>query len=475
MSNSVVERAEEARSIIASMRIKQPAVPRPPGPSGLSTTWSLISGRKQAYELFSGMAQWHQPIVHVRLMRDHVNVLFSPEAIWDVFVTNGRYTRKSLALQMTRAVLGDGLLTADGDTHKRHRRIIQPLFHHERVDGYVDDMVEAAQITAGTFQDGAVIELTDCMSELTLDVIGRTIFGLDLRGEAPQFAASLEMVLQGFSRGRLGMSGPLSRIPSARTRQEMEAVEDLDNIVNAMIRQRQQAISEGFAGNDLLTLLLTTTDADGQPAFSLQDVRDEAMTLVLAGHETTALLLTWTWHLLSHNPEQRQWLLEELDALPDRPLTAADLPGMHRTFAVLAESLRLYPPAWIVGRWLEKDMRVAGWDLPKGSTVLASQYAMNRDARYWANPTSFHPQRWITAEGKYDERAPEVPRGVWFPFGFASRRCIGEGFAWTEAATLLGTLARGWDLQVQSPADPALMSAVTLRPAEPMPTIVRAR
>lgn len=222
-------------------------------------------------------------------------------------------------------------------------------------------------------------------------------------------------------------------------------------------------------------MLLTAVDDDGQPAFSVQDVRDEAMTLVLAGHETTALLLTWTWHLLSHNPQQREWLLEEIDALPDRPLTAQDLAGMHRTHAVLAESMRLYPPAWIIGRWLEKDMRVAGWDLPKGSTVLASQYAMNRDPRFWTDPLSFRPQRWLNEEGHYDERAPEVPRGVWFPFGLSSRKCIGDGFAWTEATALLGTLARDWDLQVQSPAEPACMSAVTLRPAEPMPTIVRAR
>lgn len=157
------------------------------------------------------------------------------------------------------------------------------------------------------------------------------------------------------------------------------------------------------------------------------------------------------------------------------PSTADHLRQLPRTYAVVAESMRLHPPAWIIGRWLDTDLRVAGWDLPRGSVVLASQYAMHRDPRFWSDAHAFRPDRWLTGEGTFDERAPRVPRGVWFPFGFGTRRCIGEHFAWTEAVVLLATLARRWELDVQVPADPPMMSAITLRPDVPMPTVVRSR
>jgi cytochrome P450 len=199
------------------------------------------------------------------------------------------------------------------------------------------------------------------------------------------------------------------------------------------------------------------------------------MTLVLAGHETTALTLTWAFHLLSHHRAQRAWLEEELDAMPDRPVTSDDLAALPRTYAVVAESMRLYPPAWIIGRWLDTDLRVAGWDLPRGCAVLASQYALHRDPRFWPGAGEFRPQRWLTADGRFDERTPNVPRGVWFPFGFGTRRCIGEHFAWAEAVTVLATLARSWHLEVDAAEHVPMQSAITLRPDVALPTVVRAR
>ncbi|MBK6764400.1 MAG: cytochrome P450 [Micrococcales bacterium] len=475
MASTVTQRTDAARAAVASMRVRQPDVPRPPGPNALAAALTMVSGHRSPHEFFAALAARHQPLVYVPLGGENVYVLFSPEAIWDVFVTNGRHTRKSLGLQMTRPLLGEGLLTADGATHLRHRRAIQPLFHNRRIEGYVEDMVAAAQVTDGQWSDGHRIDLAETMSELTLDVIGRTIFGVELRGEAPEVAAALETVLSGFARGIGPWSSPLSRVPTARRRREIQAIEDLDAIVDDMITRRRFETAQGRAGTDLLTLLLDATDEDGKPAFTSEEVRDEAMTLVLAGHETTALALTWSWNLLSHNPEVRAWLEDELDALPDRPLVAGDLPTLPRTYAVVAESMRLHPPAWILGRWLDTDLRVAGWDLPRGSVVLASQFALHRDPRFWAGAGRFHPERWLDAQGRFDERAPRVPRGVWFPFGFATRRCIGEHFAWTEAVTLLATLARRWHLDVGSEPEPPMMSAITLRPAVPLPTTVRAR
>ena len=474
MATNVTDRTERARALMSSMRVAQPSVPRPPGPNGVRALLSMMTGRRAPHEFFEGLSNRHQPVVHVSLGGEHVHVIFSPEAIWDVFVTNGRHTRKSRGLILTRPLLGEGLLTADGASHLRHRRAIQPLFHNKRIDGYVGQMVAAGVTTDRSWSDGAHIDLAEAMSELTLDVIGRTIFGLDLRSEAHGVAQALNTVLEGFAHGIGPLASPLSRVPTKRRQREIRAIEELDAMVDDMIATRISAIEQGALGSDLLSMLLTSTDDAGQPSFTPQEVRDEAMTLVLAGHETTALTLTWSWHLLSSHPQWRDWLEPEVDALGDQPVQASDLAKLPRTYAVVAESMRLHPPAWIIGRWLDADLRVGGWDLPRGSVVLASQYAMHRDPRFWPHAEQFRPDRWLR-DGRFDERAPGVPRGVWFPFGFGTRRCIGEHFAWTEAVVLMATLARRWRLDVQVPPDPPMMSAITLRPDVPMPTVVRAR
>lgn len=472
MATALHDRIDIARTIVSEMNVKQPSVPRPPGPRGWRETRDMMTGRRAPYEVFAGLAQWHQPVVHLTLAGDHVNVLFSPEAIWEVFVTRGRHTRKSLALQLTRPLLGNGLLTAEGAEHMRHRRAIQPLFHGQRIAGYVDDMTTAAAVTSGQWADGQTVDVAEAMTELTLDIIGRTIFGLDLRGESEDVAVALSTVLEGFGRGIAVATSPLSRVSTPRRRRERDAIETLDAVVEEMIARR---VAQGTDGDDLLSMLMATRDDTGAAAFTLDEVRDEAMTLVLAGHETTALALTWAWHLLAHNPRTREWLETELDALDQTPVTFDDLGRLPRTYAVIAEAMRLRPPAWIIGRWLDTDMRVSGWDLPRGSVVLASQYAMHRDPRFWPDPLEFRPQRWIAPDGSFDERNPGVPRGVWFPFGFGTRRCIGEQFAWTEAVVLLATLARTWRLDVQVPLDIPMQSAITLRPAVPMPAVVRSR
>lgn len=471
MATTLTERIGTTRQILSSMKVKQPSVPRPPGPGGWRESRDMLTGRRAPYQVFAGLAQWHQPVVHVPLAGEHAYVLFSPEAIWDVFVKHGRRTRKSMALQLTRPLLGNGLLTADGGEHMRHRRVIQPLFHHRQIAGYVQDMTHAAAITSQGWHDGDRIDVADAMSELTLDIIGRTIFGLDLRGDSSEVADSVSTVLAGFGRGFGPLASPLSRVPSRRRRREREAIESLDTVVEQMIARK---VAEGATGEDLLSMLMNARDDAGMPAFTIDEVRDEAMTLVLAGHETTALAMTWAWHLLSHHHDVRTWLEEEVDAFAAVP-DFADLGRLPRTYAVVAEAMRLRPPAWIIGRWLETDMRVSGWDLPRGSVVLASQYAMHRDQRFWTDAQEFMPQRWLTADGHFDERAPGVPRGTWFPFGFGTRRCIGEQFAWTEAVVLLATLAQSWRIEVQVPQDIPMQSAITLRPAVPMPAVVRAR
>ena len=249
------------------------------------------------------------------------------------------------------------------------------------------------------------------MSELTLDVIGRTIFGLNLRAEAQDMAQALNTVLEGFARG-IGPLASLSRVPTAQRRREIQAIEELDAIVRQMIAQRTRDIGDGYVGGDLLTMMLI----DRRCRRSVLHRRGSARRghdIGPAGHETTALTLTWAWHLLATNPQWRAWLTEEVDALAEpldgRPFTPAT--------AHLCRGRGVDAPAPGVDHRALARHRPAGggWDLPRGSVVLASQYAMHRDPRFWSDAHAFRPDRWLTGEGTFDERAPRVPRGVWFP------------------------------------------------------------
>lgn len=205
-------------------------------------------------------------------------------------------------------------------------------------------------------------------------------------------------------------------------------------------------------------------------------LRDEAMTMVLAGHETTAMALSWTWYLLSANPQAAAGLHRELDSVLDgRDPEFADIPALPFTYAVIAEAMRLYPPAWILGRRTTAFQEVDGWPIPEGSLVLTSAYAMHRDPRFWDSALAFTPQRWINADGAFDESAPGQPKGAWFPFGFGNRKCIGDQFAWTEAVIVLATLAQRWELSLVPGSAVKPNPAVTLRPDGPIPMVLHAR
>ena len=447
---------------------RERAVARPPGPSRAQVWRRFISGDGAPWYMVE-VERDYPTIAHMRVLGEHMYTLTSPEAIVEVFIGHGRDTMKGRGLQGTKAVLGNGLLTSEGEVHLRNRRLVQPAFHRDRIAGYSRDMVDITLIHEQSWDDGSALDMQVNMSALTLTIVGRTLFGSDLAGDAHEIGESLQGLMQGM--GRYIMLGPrVLRIPTPLRRRALTSFARIDQIVQRIIDEHRIA---GDTGDMLSMLIAAEEDGTG---FDDAQVRDEAMTLILAGHETTAMTLTWTWMLLAQNPAVAEWLHEELDSvLAGRAPGMDDMGSLPRTRAVIAEAIRLYPPAWIQGRRMLSPTEVNGWTIPAGATTLISQFAMHRSPRWWNSSLTFMPQRWIDADGAFSEDAPGQPRGAWFPFGWGNRRCIGEQFAWTEATLVLATLAQRWRPELVPGADITVTPAVTLRSKGGMPMVLRRR
>jgi cytochrome P450 len=418
---------------------------------------------------FDDLAIDHPRVAHLRLLGEHLYVLNHPDLILEVMHVHGRDTMKGRGLQGAKAVLGNGLLTSEGEVHLRQRRLVQPAFHRDRIAGYARDMVAAASTRSDQWIPGARIDMSDDMASLTFEIVGRTLFGADLRGDAADVGGALDTVLGGLGQ-RLILGPAVLRIPSRARSAALSASAELDAVVQRLIDDHRRSGDD----SDMLGMLIASAE-DGEQMTDAQ-VRDEAMTLVLAGHETTAMALSWAWLLLAQHPRERAWMEEELDGvLADRDPTMEDYPHLTRTRAVIAETLRLYPPAWIMGRRLLTDVTLDEWRVPAGAITLASPWVMHRDTRWWDQARQFRPARWLDAEGNFDESAPGQPRGVWFPFGWGNRRCIGEAFAWLEATLVLATLTRSWHAELVGGEGIMPIPGVTLRPEPGIPMTLHRR
>jgi cytochrome P450 len=309
--------------------------------------------------------------------------------------------------------------------------------------------------------------MAEDMAALTLRIVGQTLFAADLTEDSTAVSTAMAQLLSRYQRVMLPGARLLNRLPLPSTRVLMSAITELDAVVDRLIAEQRAGLGDD---GTVLALLLRARDEDGRP---MPDrlVRDEVLTLMLAGHETTANALVWTWLLLDRNPAAAERLHAELDAASSRA-RMAELPYTH---AVIAESMRLYPPAWVIGRRMIADVTLAGWSIPAGSLVLASQWVTHRDPRWWPDARAFTPERWLTADGRFDEAAPGQPRGVYFPFGMGRRVCIGESFAWTEAVLVLAALARDWGPSLVPGHTIALRPAVTLRPMHGMRMVLHRR
>ena len=404
-------------------------------------------------------------VVHVRLPRTPLFVLNRPDLVRTVLVDRHHDVRKGPTMDAARRMLGESLLTSHGETHGRRRRLVQPLFHHERIDGYGAAMVELAERASGRWLDGQTIDVHVEMARLTLAIVARTLFGVDVEDRrAARITGALTDVLAQFDRAFSPWLPLTERLPLPANRRFDRAREVFDDEIYGMIRRRR---GTGLDGDDLLSLLLDARE-DGT-AMTDGQVRDEAITIFLAGHETTANALTFTWLLLSEHPEARASVLAELDdVLGSRTPTVADVPSLPFTRAVLHESLRRYPPAWAIGRRATADLHADGHRIPAGSVIVVSPWLLHHDHRWWDAPWGFRPERWLADD-------PSRPKDAYVPFGAGPRMCIGEGFAWLEATLVLATIARRLTLTHDPTHRVELQPAIALRPRTGMPMTVHRR
>ena len=400
-----------------------------------------------------------------------------PDFIRDLFVVNAHKFMKGRALQRAKNLLGEGLLTSEGAAHLRQRRMIQPAFHRARIAEYAESMVEFADKMSNAWSDGEVLDIDKEMMHLTLQIVGKTLFSANVEDDADNVGNAMTTVSKLFDFLLLPYSEWLQKLPLPQTGRFNRARATLNSVIYGIIERRR---ASGEDTGDLLSMLLAARDEEDGRSMTDVQIRDEALTLFLAGHETTSNALTFTWYLLSQNPDKANKLHDELDrvltveeSLPDagNPQSAIrnpkskklptidDLPNLKYTEAVLAESMRLFPPAWAIGRLALEDHEFGGYKIPKGSLILVSPYIAHRDSRYWDDADQFIPERW---ESQGVKEAGQ--KNIYFPFGGGIRRCIGEGFAWTEGILLLATLARKWKLSLMPEQKIGLMPLITLRP-----------
>jgi cytochrome P450 len=433
----------------------------PPGPKGKLLGGNFTAFRRDSLAYLQKATSEHGDIVYFRFGPQDVFFLNHPDYIKDVLVTHHQSFMKGRALQRAKRLLGEGLLTSEGEFHRRQRRLAQPAFHRGRIASYGLVMTDYAARTAARWHDGATLDISQEMMRLTLAIVGKTLFDTDVESEADEIGAALTAVMELFDFLLMPFSELLEKLPLPHVRRFQKARARLDATIYRIIEERRRS---GEDRGDLLSMLLSARDeeGDGGQMTDLQ-VRDEVMTLFLAGHETTANLMTWTWYLLSRHPEVEAKLHEELKAVLDgRQPTVEDVPSLRYTEMVVAESMRLYPPAWAIGRLALKDHEIGGYTIPAKALVLLSPYVTHRDERYFPDPTRFDPERWMP------EAKESRPQFAYFPFGGGTRRCIGEGFAWMEGILLLASLARNWRMRLVPGHHVETQPVITLRPKHGM-------
>jgi cytochrome P450 len=441
----------------------------PPGPKARWLTGHLKDFRAAPMEFIARCAREYGDFVPLRIGFRRVLLVSDPAAIEEVLLTKSRDFIKHFGLKMTVSLLGNGLLNSEGDFWLRQRRLAQPAFHRDRIQAYGRVMIEHARATLDGWKAGDRRDLVAEMMALTLKIAVKTLFDADEAGDAAvireQLAKSVRLFNERFAalfRFPLGWPTPRNLKTRAVTRR-------LNAVIHKYIERRK---AEGVAGRqDLLSLLLSARDVEGDGSgMTDAQLRDEVMTLFLAGQETTALALAWTWYLLCQHPEVEERLVEELrTALGDRPLTVEDVPRLRYAEAVIHESMRLHPPAYVLGREAIRDTTVGGHPVGKGWTVFMAQSFVHRDPRWWNKPDEFRPERWL------DGSTANLPKFAYFPFGGGPRVCIGNTFAMMETVVVLAEMARRFRFVRTSNEPIPPLPSITVRPTKPLDVILHAR
>ena len=443
----------------------------PPGPSG-DGLGALATDQLSFYERIT---RAHGDFVPLRFGLRRAVFLNHPSYVEEVLVSQAGKFIKSLALRRSRRLLGNGLLTSEGDFWRRQRRLAQPAFHRQRINNYAETMLESTDALLAGWRDGATLDAHAEMMRLTLEIVSKTLFGADVAPLAEEVGDAVTIGQEAFTRRITSWRFFLpDTFPLPSNRPFIRAANRLDEIVYGIIAERRVQRAKGEDRPDLLSMLLAAQDDDGSGMTDKQ-LRDECMTIFLAGHETTALALSWAWYLLSQNPEAETALHAELDTvLAGRAPRLEDLPRLPYCEAVVNESMRLYPPAYVQGREATEDVTLGDYVVPQGMVVLFSQWVMHRDARYWSSPTAFRPERWLSGSAPLSPgstlKRPSTPEGeplprfAYFPFGGGPRLCIGNQFAMMEAILLLASIAQRYRLRVAPGTEVAPWTGITLRP-----------
>lgn len=454
----------------------RPAVDRaklPPGPPELPIVGQAIRFLTNPVRLLRDAATYGD-MATISTKPMLLYLVNHPDLIRDLYVTNHQSVGRGFLTKTYQYLMGNGLVTSDRPLHLRQRRLMQPQFHHGKVSGYGQVMTEFALRWSQGWQDGIRVDIAREMSELTLHIVVKTLFGLEPPDTVRRIGAAFEVSNDYITvRGNqpISVRNMMHRLPTPLTRRFRRGLAYLDDTVYGLIEQRRQS---GLDSDDLLSLLLNARDeeADNPEDGVMTDlqVRDEAITLFAAGHETTAVALTWTWHLLASHPEIQARFQAELDeVLAGRTPTTDDVPNLKFTEQVLTESMRLYPPIWSTGRMTFEPITLGGWQIPAGAGLLAPQLIVQRDPRWFDDPLEFRPDRWTP------EFRANLPRFAYYPFGGGPRLCIGEGFAWMEAMLILATLGQQWTLRSDPQHKVELMPLVSLRPKGGMPVYLQRR
>lgn len=425
---------------------------------GLPVLGSLLEFRRRRLELAQRAAEMGD-VVALELGVMPAVLVSSPELAHEVLVTRAAESVQAPTLRLVgEPLLGRGVLTAEGDDHRRQRRLLAPAFSSKRVAAYSREMVSGTEQTVAGWDDGAVIDVTAEMTKMTFAIAARVLFSAEIAGEARDFGRALTVAMETvLELGNAFVPLP-SSWPTPGNRRLRRAVARLDRTVRRIIDERRMPGAGGDRG-DVLSMLLTATDAEGR-GMSDTLVRDEVMTLLLAGHETTANALSWTLYLLARNPDVRVALEEEVrSAVGRRSPHMDDLDRMPLVEHVVKESMRLYPPAYLVARYTTRDLTLGSADLPAGTLVFVNIYGMHRSAKYFADPGRFDPSRFAPPHDA------TIPKGVYLPFGAGPRTCIGSQFAMLEAKLALATLVRSVQLDLRRDGEVRAEALITLRPS----------
>lgn len=440
-------------------------IKRPPGPKGLPLIGSFLEFQKDRLGFLHRVAEQYGDISFFRFGPRNIYFINNPEFIEDVLIKNNRKFTKSKVLQRAKIIVGEGLLTSENEQHLQNRRAIQPLFHNRAIPSYAKIMVEETVKLTGKWTDGETIDLHNEMMKLTQTIVVKTLFGADLGDKTQQLVKSLNYIMGMFPKIIMPFSELLDYLPLPSMRKLRKEMKFLDETIYELVRKRKEKRDEK---NDLLNVLLNTKDENGDDFFTARQIRDEIITFFIAGQETTSNSLCWTYYLLSENPDVEKKLQEEIDSVLGENFPSIDkLNSLKLAENVFNESLRMYPPAWIIARRAKEDYGINGYIIPKGSDIYMSQYVVHHDSRYFRDPYEFRPERW--------EDRSQLPRYAFFPFGGGTRRCIGEPFAYMEAVLLMSVISQRWNLSLQPGFRVEMEPFITIRPRYGMKMIAKKR